>query len=77
MTYNYNKKGYEISLYLKQGYYNYMYAYVEEGSFAANIPYFEGNHWETGNDYYIYVYNRETGDRHDRLIAFEKVSINF
>jgi hypothetical protein len=77
MTYNYNRKGYEASFYLKQGYYNYLYAYVEEGSFAADIPFFEGNHWETGNDYYIYVYNRETGDKHDRLIAFEKVSINY
>jgi len=76
MTYNYNRKGYEASFYLKQGYYNYLYAHVEEGSFAANIPFFEGNHWETGNDYYIYVYNRQTGDKHDRLIAFEKVSIN-
>jgi hypothetical protein len=77
MTYNYNKKGYEASFYLKQGYYNYLYAYVEEGATTADIPYFEGNHWETNNASYIYVYNRETGDKHDRLIAFEKVSINF
>ena len=76
MTYNYNRKGYEASFYLKQGYYNYLYAYVEDGSFVANIPFFEGNHWETDNDYYIYVYHRETGDKHDRLIAFEKVSTN-
>jgi hypothetical protein len=74
MTYNYNRKGYETSLLLKQGYYNYLYAYVEEGSLVADIPFFEGNHWETGNDHYIYVYHRETGDKHDRLIAFEKVS---
>ncbi|MCL2042052.1 MAG: DUF5103 domain-containing protein [Bacteroidales bacterium] len=77
MTYNYNRKGYEASFYLKQGYYNYLYAYVEDGSFVADIPFFEGNHWETSNDYYIYVYNRETGDKHDRLIALEKVSIGF
>ena len=77
MTYNYNRKGYEAAFYLKQGYYNYLYAYVEDGSFLADIPFFEGNHWETSNDYYIYVYNRETGDKHDRLIALEKVSIGF
>ena len=77
MTYNYDRKGYEISLYLKQGYYNYLYAFVEDGSFAADIQFFEGNHWETSNDYYIYVYHREAGDKHDRLIAFEKTAINF
>jgi len=76
MTYNYNRKGYEGSFYLKQGIYNYLYAFVENGSFVADIPFFEGNHWETSNDYYIYVYHRETGDKHDRLIAFEKVSTN-
>jgi hypothetical protein len=76
MTYNFNRKGYEGSFYLKQGYYNYLYAFVDKETHFADIPFFEGNHWETTNDYYIYVYHRETGDKHDRLIAFEKVSTN-
>jgi hypothetical protein len=75
MKYNYDRKGYETTLYLKQGYYEYMYAYVDDyESRKADLAYFEGNHWETSNDYYIYVYHKETGDKHDRLIAFQKLS---
>lgn len=74
MKYNYNRKGYEISMYLKQGYYEYMYGWLEEGMKTADVPFFEGTHWEASNDYYIYVYHQEAGDKHDRLIAFEKVS---
>lgn len=75
MTYNYERHGYETTLYLKQGYYEYMYAYVDDYEpMKADLAYFEGNHWEASNDYHIYVYHRESGDKHDRLIAFQSLS---
>jgi hypothetical protein len=69
MNYNYNRKGYELNLFLKQGYYNYLYVLKENGKSSGDVAFIEGNHWETENDYSIYVYYHETGSLYDRLIA--------
>lgn len=70
MTYNYNEHGYEASLLLKQGYYNYLYAYLKNGNSIAEPEFLEGNHWETTNSYDIFVYYREPGGYYDQLIGF-------
>lgn len=70
MTYNYVEQGYEATLYLKQGYYNFLYAYLQNGQSVAEPEFLEGNHWETGNMYDIYVYYRESGEHYDQLIGF-------
>ncbi len=69
MKYNYETKTYEASLFLKQGYYNYVYAFLPNNASAAEIPFIEGNFFDADNDYAIYVYHREPGDRYDRLIG--------
>jgi hypothetical protein len=69
MTFNYERKGYELNLLLKQGYYNYMYVLKEPSNPVADETLIEGSHWETENDYTIMVYYRETGSLYDRLIA--------
>lgn len=69
MKFNSNRKGYELNLFLKQGYYNYMYLLKENGKPSGDESLIEGNHWETENDYTIYVYFHETGSLYDRLIA--------
>ena len=74
LKYNTNKKQYEKSIYIKQGYYNYHYALNDTSTKRVNISFIEGTHYETRNDYYIYVYYRNVGDRHDRLIGFLKTS---
>lgn len=71
MKFNYARQGYEARLLLKQGYYNYMYAFVDNKSGEIDLSQIEGNHHETGNLYTILVYNREQGSRFDRLIAAE------
>lgn len=70
MTYNYDEHAYEATLYLKMGYYNYLYAYLQNGKTVAEPEFLEGNHWETNNTYDIYVYYRESGEHYDRLIGF-------
>lgn len=70
MTYNHNEHGYETTLFLKMGYYNYLYAYLQNGQKVAEPEFLEGNHWETTNTYDIYVYYREYGEHYDRLIGF-------
>ena len=69
MYFNPEHKGYEVNLFLKQGYYNYMYVLKENGKNTGDESLMEGSHWETENDYTIYVYYHENGSMYDRLIA--------
>jgi hypothetical protein len=69
MNYNFTRKGYELRLLLKQGYYDYIYVVKENGKSTGEESYIEGNHWEARNDYTIYVYYQQTGAGYDRLIS--------
>ncbi|PKP54024.1 MAG: hypothetical protein CVT92_01365 [Bacteroidetes bacterium HGW-Bacteroidetes-1] len=69
MKYNYPAKGYEASLFLKQGYYNYLYGIREFGEKHAEVALIEGTYWETLNEYLILVYFRKPGTSYDQLIA--------
>ena len=71
MVYNYEKKAYQLMLVLKQGYYNYEYVFVDKEKNIFDPQFTEGSHYETENDYLIYVYHRGFGDEYDRLIGFE------
>jgi hypothetical protein len=74
MTYNYEARAYELSMLLKQGYYNYQFAYIQDGASVADASLFEGNFFETENDYFIMVYHRPPGSRHDRLVGTRQVN---
>lgn len=74
LEYNDEQKQYEGSIYLKQGYYNYHYALNEISTDRVDISFIEGTHYQTRNDYYIYVYYRSVGDRYDRFVGFLKTS---
>ena len=74
MKYNFEKKAYELTILLKQGYYNYEYVYVAEGTPVIDAFYFEGSHYETENDYVIYVYYRTNNSRYDRLVGHQIVN---
>lgn len=73
MKYNFARQGYEARVLLKQGYYNYLYAYVDDKSGIPDFNQAEGNHSETVNEYSILVYYREQGNRFDNLIAYEVI----
>lgn len=70
MTYNFNTGAYELSMLLKQGYYNYQYVYVPQGSTVADHTNIEGSFWEAENDYQIFVYYRDLAGRYDRLVGY-------
>jgi len=70
MTYNFDTGRYELTMLLKQGYYNYIYAYVSKGGKKVDYTNIEGSFWETENDYQILVYYRDTAGRYDRLIGY-------
>jgi hypothetical protein len=70
MTWNFETGAYELSLLLKQGYYNYIYVYVPKGDLVADHTNIEGSFWEAENDYQIFVYFRDFSGRYDRLVGY-------
>lgn len=69
MEYNYNTRTYELTMLLKQGFYNYQYHYLENNHQQAEVARFEGNFGQTENDYIIYVYYQSISDNYERLIG--------
>lgn len=76
MKYNYDRKRYEGSIYLKQGIYDYQYVFVEEGNKVADESFLEGNHYQTKNSYKIWVYHQGISDRYFKLIGIKTVNSN-
>jgi len=74
MKYNVKNFGYECTMYLKQGYYNYEYVYIKNGTTTADETLVEGMHYETENDYTIYVYHRQQGTFYDQLIGVKHLN---
>ncbi|WP_212006596.1 DUF5103 domain-containing protein [Chitinophaga sp. HK235] len=71
MTYNAASRAYEATLFLKQGYYNYIYGLVDKTVPNAkfNTEMTEGDYWETENNYTILLYFRPLGGRADELVS--------
>ncbi|MBN1386966.1 MAG: DUF5103 domain-containing protein [Bacteroidales bacterium] len=74
MHYNAESLAYECRLLLKQGWYNYMYAVKNESLSSSVFIKFEGDHYETENDYIILTYYRNPNGRYDRLIGHHMVN---
>jgi len=74
MIYNTEKEAYECSILLKQGWYNFEYVFVEEGKSGGTASKFEGDHYETENDYSVVVYYRNPRERYDRVIGTSTVN---
>ena len=77
MSYDEVQKAYTCTLFLKQGYYNYLYYYLKDGSNEADVTTIEGNHSESSNSYAVYIYQREPGGRYDRLIGHSFAESSF
>ncbi|MCG8683919.1 MAG: DUF5103 domain-containing protein [Desulfobacterales bacterium] len=73
MTWNYETAAYELTLLLKQGYYNYNYVYVPDGSKQAEDDVLEGTHVETENEYQILVYYKGISGRYDQLVGYQVI----
>lgn len=73
MVYNENRKAYELTLLLKQGFYSYEHAVVDnKANLDASIV--EGSYWDTENDYDFYVYYRTVRDRWDKLVSYQQIN---
>jgi hypothetical protein len=74
MTYNSEKSQYECTMLLKQGWYNYEYVFIKDGSFDTTANLFEGSHYETENDYVILIYYRNPRERYDRVVGLATIN---
>jgi len=70
MEYDTSRGVYEKAVMLKQGLYNYLYAYKAQGSTRLTLDETEGDFFETENEYTIAVYFRPFGARYDRLVGY-------
>ncbi len=68
MKYNSELKQYELTTLMKQGYYNYMYAFRDRKLGDVTFDFTEGNFAETENNYTIFIYARQPGDLTHRLL---------
>ena len=68
MVYNTNKNVYELSMLMKQGFYNYKYVVVDQNDTLSEGS-ISGNFDETENNYKVIVYYRDLGARYDKIIG--------
>ncbi|QEC52839.1 uncharacterized protein DUF5103 [Anseongella ginsenosidimutans] len=73
LLYDPGSKTYQASPLLKQGVYDYIYVHADASGKIDNFN-TESNHYETENDYYIFVYYRRSGSRYDELIGFSMLN---
>ncbi len=68
-TWNAQKKAYTLRVLVKQGYFDYAYAFLPTGATAPDLALLEGSHFQTENDYLVLVYVRDYQLRCDRLLG--------
>lgn len=74
MIFDAEKGGYKLDALIKQGMVNYQYLYVETGAQIGSVTEFENSHYETENEYHVFVYHRAAMDRHDKLIGYKVIN---
>lgn len=73
MEYDVENHCYWLSSLVKQGGADYQYWFVRKGEKSATLLRTEGSHWETENDYTVYIFWREFGARADRLVGISSI----
>ncbi len=73
MKWNNERKQYELDIVLKNGGYNFQYVFLPNGERKASPDRLTISHWQTENEYYIYVYYKRLGERYYRLIGSKKI----
>lgn len=71
LKYDPETRYYHATLYLKQGYYNYAYSFLQDGTNTGNPLLVDGSYFETENDYAIFVYHKEPSTNHFKIIGYK------
>lgn len=73
MDYNPQEGGYEKTVLLKEGYYNYLYVTRKNDRQSGSTAFLEGNYYQTENEYRVLVYFRRFGDKYDQLTGTQTI----
>ncbi|WP_421942812.1 DUF5103 domain-containing protein [Pedobacter sp.] len=68
------RKQFYANILLKQGLYDYEYAWLDKTTNTVETKPFEGSFFQTENTYQLFVYYRKPGARWDTLIGFTNLS---
>jgi hypothetical protein len=74
MNFNEEEGYYESKLFLKQGYYDYMYLLRDQKTGKIDALQTEGNWWETENNYTLLIYYKPLGGRADELVGIAQAN---
>ena len=74
MNYNEDKKQYEASILLKQGYYGYTYLFASNDFKTIDMTAIDGSFYQTENDYEIFVYFYDYKIGYDRCVGYKKIN---
>lgn len=74
LSYDYRLKAYTGRILLKQGIYNYSYAFLPFQASEGDEILIEGSHFNTENDYYVFVYGRGYTNNYDELIGLARIN---
>jgi hypothetical protein len=69
MVYDPEEGCYRARIFLKQGFYNYQYLVLKDGSKEPDPVFFEGSLSETENEYLVLVYHRHPGQPFESLVG--------
>lgn len=69
MKWNPSTSMYENSLFLKQGFYDYQYYFINNNNPQKTVLLTEGSNYDAENQYDIFIYYRAFGERYDRIIG--------
>lgn len=73
MDYDAEHRCYYLTAPVKQGGYDYQYLFLPKGATEATQLRTEGSHWETRNEYTVYVYYKPFGARYERLVGVKRL----
>jgi len=75
MVFDTKKEMYSTTLLLKQGWYDYQFAYTSKSGDLNSEP-LEGSYFQTENEYEVFVYYRGLGSRYDQLVGYANLRPN-
>ncbi len=73
LIYDYGKKRFHGSAFVKQGVYDYHYTWVDGNGKIIDDTVFDGSHFQTNNNYQLFFYYRGPGARWEELVGFTEI----
>lgn len=77
LVYNFDTKIYNGKILMKQGVYSYSYICKNNYTNTLDETIIEGSHYQTENNYLIFVYFKTIGENYDKLIGYQVINSKY